>query len=95
MNNDSILKIKFNRRSVSLCLFWLLYFMPLAIMRIIPNGQLMCIFVRMPIICIIIGNYIRKSDGILRISKYWIYVILMLVWNVFTIVLGTPGQTVT
>lgn len=95
MNNDSILKIKFNRRSVSLCLFWLLYFMPLAIMRIIPNGQLMCIFVRMPIICIIIGNYIRKSDGILRISKYWIYVILMLIWNVFTVALGTPGQTVT
>ncbi len=94
MNNDSTLKIKFNSRSIGLCIFWLLYFMPLAIMRIIPNGQMLCTFARMPLICIIIGNHIRKSDGVLRMSKYWIFVILMLGWNVFTVALGTPGLIV-
>lgn len=92
MNSDSILKIKFKSRDVSLCIFWLLYFMPLAIIRVVPGGQLLCLFARMPLICIIIGNHIRKSNGILRISKYWIYVILMLGWNVFTVVIGTPGK---
>lgn len=94
MNSDSILKIKFNSRDISFCIFWLLYFMPLAILRVVPGGQLLCVFARMPLICIIIGNHIRKSDGILRISKYWIYVILMLGWNVFTVALGTPGKAV-
>ena len=81
-----------SKHKVFLFLFWLLYFIPLAIFHLVPKMEYLSLIIRLPIVLVafcddarnIIKNHLKKSS-------YLLFICILIIWELICVLLNTPS----
>lgn len=81
-----------SKHKLFLFLFWLLYFIPLAIVHLVPKMEYLSLIIRLPIVLVafcddarnIIKNHLKKSS-------YLSLICILIIWELICVLLNTPS----
>ncbi len=81
------------RTDIMLFVFWLVYFMPLALLRSVKGIEMLGVLIRSPIV--LMALYSSYKNWIVceaRINRFWIYIVALFIWNLTCVLVNSPGK---
>lgn len=86
------MKLKLKKNDIFLFYFWVLYFTPLAILRLNGRMELLVLVLRFPIALQAVSYFVKDKKN--KLGQYGYFLAAFLLWNTFCIFINTPRQLI-